>query len=121
MDGVLRPPLTVVAGNVTRTWGYSVSAVSASRWAKIGSMAPAPPAKPRPMSGALAGMSWSLESPDNHGARHDREQVRYWLSRPPAERLAQAEAYRVRVFGEDPFALTRRVSWLPSVVSSSDE
>jgi len=66
-------------------------------------------------------MSWSLESPDTHWARHDREQVRYWLSRPPAERLAQAEAYRVRVFGEGPFALSRTFRWLPSVVAPSDE
>ncbi len=66
-------------------------------------------------------MRWALESPDVHWARHDREQVRYWLSRPPAERLAQAEAYRVRVFGEGPFTLKPIVRWLPSVVSSPDE
>lgn len=87
----------------------------------IGPMAPASPGKPVDTSGALAGMRWSLESPDDHFARHDREQVRYWLSRPPAERLAQAEAYRVRVFGEGPFSLTRRFRWLPSVISSPDE
>jgi hypothetical protein len=84
-------------------------------------MAPAPPDTPQHPAGPLAGMSWSLESPDAHWARHDREQVRYWLSRPPAERLAQAEAYRVRVFGEGPFALARTFRWLPSVVSPSDE
>ena len=66
-------------------------------------------------------MHWSLESPDNHWARHDREQLRYWLSRPPAERLAQAEGYRARVFGEGPYTLTRTFKWLPSVVPSQDE
>jgi hypothetical protein len=43
-------------------------------------------------------MRWALESSDDHWTRHDREQVRYWLSRPPVERLAQAESYRARVF-----------------------
>jgi hypothetical protein len=84
-------------------------------------MAPVPPGKPDDASGALAGMRWSLESSDDRWARHDREQVRYWLSRPPAERLAQAAAYRVRMFGAGPFSLTRRFRWLPSVVASPDE
>ena len=66
-------------------------------------------------------MTWSLESGDDHWDRHDREQVKYWLSRPPAERLAQADAYRVRVFGEGPYALSRTCRWLPSVVSRSEE
>ena len=61
-------------------------------------------------------MRWALESPEDHGARHDRDQVRYWLSRPPAERLAQAESYRVRAFGEGPYTLTPTFKWLPSVV-----
>ena len=81
----------------------------------------ATPAGPNQPAGPLAGMRWSLESPDDHWARHDREQVRYWLSRPPAERLAQAEDYRRRVFGEGPYTLTRTFKWLPSVVSSQDE
>ena len=72
-------------------------------------------------SGPLAGMRWSMESPGYYRARHDRNQVRYWLSRPPAERLAQAEAYRRRVFGEGPYTLTRTFKWLPSVVTSPDE
>ena len=84
-------------------------------------MAPAPPEKPNPSPGPLAGMRWALESPDDHWARHDREQVRYWLSRPPAERLAQAEKYRMRVYGEGPYTLRRTFKWLPSVVSSPDE
>jgi hypothetical protein len=71
--------------------------------------------------GPLAGMRWSLESPDDHWVRHDREQVRYWLSRPPAERLAHAEGYRVRVYGEGPYTLTRTFKWLPSVVSTQGD
>jgi hypothetical protein len=71
-------------------------------------------------SGPLAGMRWSLESPEDHWARHDRDQVRYWLSRPAAERLAQADAYRTRVFGEGPYTLTRTFKWLPSVVTPDE-
>jgi hypothetical protein len=78
------------------------------------------PTDDRP-AGPLAGMTWSLESPDQHWARHDREQVRYWLSRPPAERLAQAERYRVRVFGEGPYALLPTHAWLPPVALAADE
>jgi hypothetical protein len=84
-------------------------------------MTPTPPGKPERRAGPLAGMRWSLESPDEHWARHDREQVRYWLSRPPAERLARAESYRVRVYGEGPYTLTRTFKWLPSVVPAGDE
>jgi hypothetical protein len=80
-----------------------------------------PPEKRDRTAGPLAGMRWVLESPDDHWTRHDREQVRYWLSRPPAERLAQAESYRMRVFGEGPYRLTRTFRWLPSVVASEDE
>jgi hypothetical protein len=65
-------------------------------------------------------MTWSLESHEEHWARHDREQVRYWLSRPFAERLAQAEAYRVRVLGAGPHVLARTFTLLPSVASTED-
>ena len=84
-------------------------------------MAPTEPGKHDRRSGPLAGMRWSLESADTHWARHDREQLRYWLSRPPAERLAQAERYRTRVYGEGLYALIRPFKWLPSVVSSQDD
>ena len=50
-----------------------------------------------------------------------RDQVRYWLSRPPSERLARAEEYRVRVFGEGPYTLARTFKMLPSIVSSKVE
>jgi hypothetical protein len=66
-------------------------------------------------------MRWALESPDDHWARHDREQVRYWLSRPPSERLARAAMCRMRVYGEGPYTLKRTFQWLPSVLSSPDE
>lgn len=66
-------------------------------------------------------MRWSLESPGDHWARHDREQVRYWLSRPPAERLARADSYRMRVYGEGPYTLTRTFKWLPPVVPAQNE
>jgi hypothetical protein len=59
-------------------------------------------------------MRWSLESPEDH----DREQVRYWRSRPSSERLAQAERYRVRVLGAGPYILARTFVLLPSVVST---
>ncbi len=68
----------------------------------------------------LAGMRWSLESPEDHWARHDRDQVRYWLSVPFQERLAQAERYRVRVLGAGPYRLARTFTTLPSVVSTED-
>jgi hypothetical protein len=84
-------------------------------------MAFTPPGKPDRPAGPLAGMRWSLESPADHWARHDREQLRYWLSRPPAERLAQADGYRVRVYGAGPYTLTPTFTWLPSVVPSQDE
>lgn len=45
-------------------------------------------------------IAWVLEDPDDHFREHDARQVRYWLSRPPAERLAQAARYRIRVHGD---------------------
>ena len=72
-------------------------------------------------SGPLAGMRWVMESPSAHRARHDREQARYGLSRPPAERLARADSYRVRVYGEGPYTLTRTFKWLPPVVRAQNE
>lgn len=45
------------------------------------------------------GLSWSFETPEAHWASHDGREVAYWLSRTPAERLGQADAYRVRVHG----------------------
>jgi hypothetical protein len=92
-----------------------------ARRAKIGVMAPTPPERRDHTSGPLTGMRWVLESPDDHWARHDREQVRYWLSRPPAERLARAASYRMRVYREGPYTLRRTCQWLPSVVSSPHE
>jgi predicted lipid-binding transport protein (Tim44 family) len=64
----------------------------------------------------LAGMRGRLESADEHWAHHDRIQLRYWLTQPVEERLAQAERYRVRRFGEGPHALPRTFQLLPSVV-----
>ena len=84
-------------------------------------MAPTQPEKPDSSSGPLTGMRWVMESPDEHWARHDREQVRYWMSRPPAERLERAASYRMRVYGEGPHALGRTFKWLPSVVSSRED
>ena len=66
-------------------------------------------------------MRWVLEAPEDHWSRHDRDQVRYWLSRPPAERLARAASYRIRVYGEGPYPLSRTFRWLPSVVLAQDE
>ena len=80
-----------------------------------------PPPKDARSAGPLTGMSWSLESPEEHWGRHDRDQVRYWLSRPPSERLARAEEYRVRVFGEGPYTLSLTFKMLPSIVSSRVE
>ena len=84
-------------------------------------MAATPLGKPDRSAGPLAGLGWSFEAPGDHWARHDREQVRYWLSRPPAERLARADDYRVRVYGEGPYTLRRTFTWLPSVVPVQDE
>lgn len=70
----------------------------------------------RSPAGPLAGMLGRLESPDEHWACHDRAQLRFWLSQPFAERLAQAERYRVRQFGEGPHRLPRTFRLLPSVV-----
>jgi hypothetical protein len=84
-------------------------------------MAALPPPKDDRSAGPLTGMSWSLESPAEHWRRHDRDQVRYWLSRPPSERLARADEYRVRVFGEGPYTLSRTFRMLPSIVSSHVE
>lgn len=47
----------------------------------------------------VTGTAWAFEPPEVHWAEHDRRHLEYWLSRPPAERLAQAAAYRVRVHG----------------------
>jgi len=44
-------------------------------------------------------MPWAVEAPDTHWAEHDARLVTYWRSRPAAERLAQAAAYRLRVHG----------------------
>jgi hypothetical protein len=49
-----------------------------------------------------SGTSWAFEDPQQHWADHDERQVRYWRSRPPAERLAQAERYRFRRHGHLP-------------------
>lgn len=84
-------------------------------------MASTPLRKRHSAAGPLAGMQWSMESPGDHWARHDREQVRYWLSRPPAERLARAESYRMRVYGDGPYALTRTFKWLPAVVPAQND
>ena len=84
-------------------------------------MATLPPPNDARSAGPLTGMSWSLESPEEHWTRHDRDQVRYWLSRSPSERLARAAEYRVRVFGEGPYTLARSFQMLPSVVSSKVE
>lgn len=82
---------------------------------------PTPPANaPRIPGRPLAGWRWSLETPEDHWARHDREQVRYWASLPFAERLAQAERYRVRVSGVGPFAFPRTFKLLPSVVAPDE-
>jgi hypothetical protein len=43
---------------------------------------------------STSGVPWAFESPEAHWAEHDRRQVRYWRSRPPAERLARAAHYR---------------------------
>jgi hypothetical protein len=51
---------------------------------------------------ATSGLTWEFEEPATHWAEHDRRLVRYWRSRPPGERLAQAAAYRLRVHGETP-------------------
>ena len=42
-----------------------------------------------------SGTPWAFESPEAHWAEHDGRQVRYWRSRPAAERLARAAHYRV--------------------------
>jgi hypothetical protein len=47
-------------------------------------------------------LAWAFEDPPRHWAEHDRRLAAYWQSRSPAERLAQAAAYRVRVHGETP-------------------
>lgn len=45
------------------------------------------------------GMAWAFEDPQRHWAEHDARQVRYWRTRPPEERLAQAAEYRRRRHG----------------------
>jgi len=67
-------------------------------------------------AGPLAGMRGRLESPEAHWAGHDQAQLRYWLAQPVQERLAQAERYRVRQFGEGPHLFPRTFKLLPSVV-----
>jgi hypothetical protein len=49
-----------------------------------------------------SGLAWAVEPPHVHWAEHDARLVAYWRSRPPAERLAQAAAYRLRVHGPVP-------------------
>jgi hypothetical protein len=49
-----------------------------------------------------SGLAWAFEDPRVHRDQHDERHVRYWRSRSPAERLAQADAYRVRVHGYRP-------------------
>ncbi len=64
----------------------------------------------------LAGIRGRLESPEEHWVRHDRAQLRYWLTQSVEERLAQAERYRVRRFGDGPVEFPRTFTLLPSVV-----
>jgi hypothetical protein len=42
---------------------------------------------------------WRFQSHEEHWAEHDREQVRYWLTRPPSERLDRANILRERYEG----------------------
>jgi hypothetical protein len=42
-----------------------------------------------------SGIPWAFETPEAHWSGHDGRQVRYWRSRPPAERLARAAHYRI--------------------------
>ena len=60
-----------------------------------------PPTRDGKTSGvdSTTGLSWAVEPPDLHWNQHDARQVAYWRSRPPSERLAQAELYRLRVHG----------------------
>jgi len=46
-----------------------------------------------------SGLKWAMESSETHWMEHDGRLVTYWRSRPAAERLAQAGAYRVRIHG----------------------
>lgn len=46
-----------------------------------------------------SGTPWAFESADEHWRLHDQRERAYWRSRPAAERLAQADGYRVRVHG----------------------
>lgn len=48
---------------------------------------------------STSGLAWAIERPDDHWAGHDVRLVAYWRSRPASERLAQADAYRIRVHG----------------------
>ncbi len=50
-------------------------------------------------SGVDSGIPWAFESADEHWRLHDEREVAFWRSRSPAERLAQAARYRVRVHG----------------------
>jgi hypothetical protein len=60
-----------------------------------------PPTRDGRTEGAdsVSGLAWAIEAPEAHWAAHDSRLVAYWRSRPPAERLAEAAAYRVRVHG----------------------
>ncbi|MBI3491596.1 MAG: hypothetical protein HY047_07445 [Acidobacteria bacterium] len=60
-------------------------------------------------SGVDAGTPWAFEPADEHWRLHDQREVAYWCSRPPEERLAQAQHYRERVHGQ--FAAPTRWSW----------
>lgn len=46
-----------------------------------------------------SGLKWAVEPAEIHWAEHDARLVTYWRSRPAAERLEQAGAYRVRIHG----------------------
>jgi hypothetical protein len=49
---------------------------------------------------SATGLSWALESPEQHWAEHDARQLAYWRTRSPEERLAQAAEYRWRRHGD---------------------
>lgn len=60
-------------------------------------------------SGVDAGIPWAFEPPHEHWRLHDEHEVAFWRSQPPAERLAQADRYRVRVHG--PIDTTAPLTW----------
>jgi hypothetical protein len=63
-----------------------------------------PPTRDGAASGrdSASGLAWAFEEPAVHWAEHDTREVLHWRSRPAAERLAQAAAYRLRVHGRTP-------------------